>query len=152
MSIHLLSLLKSATPDRHQKAVAGLRDGTLIVTLTRQEEHEIRALVTNGDGSEYGVTLTEHGAFCSCKDSLYRGSVCKHAVVTALFCLQLQPVVERIHLMHDDESILCGHTLTSTSRWWKRWTRNALNWSDLVCQGCVHTYQQSHTAALRLAA
>ena len=70
----LLSPLREATPERHRKAVQGLRDGTLTVSLTRQTEAEIRALVRNGDGREYGVSLTEHGTFCSCKDALYRSA------------------------------------------------------------------------------
>ena len=68
----ILPLLRASTPERHQKAVLGLQDGSLTVTLTRQSDHELRALVRHHEAS-YGVTLTEHGAFCSCKDSLYRG-------------------------------------------------------------------------------
>ena len=68
----LLSPLREATPERHRKAVHALRNGALTVTLTRHTDAQIRALVRNGDGKEYGVSLTEHGTFCSCKDALYR--------------------------------------------------------------------------------
>jgi hypothetical protein len=97
-SIHVLVLhaMQQVSPDRLQRAVCGLADGTLIVTLTRQFESEIRALVKNGDGKEYGITLTESLTTCSCKDALYRGTVCKHAVALALFVLRNpQPVVQR---------------------------------------------------------
>ena len=137
----LFPLLRESSIDRHNAGARGFIDGTLAVTLTRHTEREIRALVKNGDGIEYGVTLTEHGPFCSCKDALYRGTICKHAVAVSLFCLQEQEAEKnRIHLMWESGEILCGHTTTPTTRFWRRWTLNALNWSDLVCQPCVHTW------------
>ena len=84
----VLSVLQHVSTDRLQRAVNALVDGSLTVTLTRQTEAEIRALVQNGEGKEYGCTLTEAGAFCSCPDSLYRGCVCKHAAVLALAVLR----------------------------------------------------------------
>jgi hypothetical protein len=84
----ILAALREITPDRLQKAVCGLADGSLTITLTRQTEAEIRGLVKNGDGKEYGVTLTQGSTFCSCKDALYRGVTCKHAVATALYALR----------------------------------------------------------------
>jgi hypothetical protein len=131
--------LREATIDRHHKAVQGLKDGSLIITLTRQTDAEIRALVKNGDGVEYGVTLTERGSYCSCPDALYRGGVCKHAVATCVFCLHHpQTTEDRIHLMWFDGHILCG--VTTAKRFWQNWTLNALNWSDLVCTACVHVW------------
>ena|SRR2546423_185459 len=136
---HLLAILRESTPERHQKAVHGLRDGTLTVSLTRQTDAEIRALVRNGDGIEYGVTLTEHGACCSCKDALYRGAICKHALAVCISRLQQNnPAEDRIHLMWSDGHILCG--ATAVKRFWQNWTLNALNWNDLVCQPCVHAW------------
>lgn len=135
----LFSPLRDVSIDRHNKAVHGLKDGTLIVTLTRQTDAEIRALVRNGDGFSRGVTLTEHGTFCSCPDALYRGIVCKHAVAVSVFCLQHHtPTEDRIHLMWNSGEILCG--ATHPQRFWQNWTLNALNWSDLVCQPCVHAW------------
>src|SRR5438093_13720370 len=84
----VLSVLQQVSIDRLQRAVTGLADASLTVTLTRQTEAEIRALVKNGEGKEYGCTITEAGAFCSCPDSLYRGVVCKHATVVALSVLR----------------------------------------------------------------
>jgi hypothetical protein len=143
----LLAPLRECSIDRHNKAVQGLKDGSLTVTPTRQTEAEIRALVKNGDGHHYGVILTEHGAFCSCPDSLYRGVVCKHSVATCVFCLQhLHTTEDRIHLMWPTGEILCG--LTEAKRFWRNWTYNALNWSD-VCPSCVHAWTQPAVAVER---
>ena len=84
----VLAVLQHVSTDRLQRAVNALADGSLTVTLTRQTETELRALVRNGEGREYGVTLTEAGAFCSCPDALYRGVMCKHATVLALAVLR----------------------------------------------------------------
>jgi predicted nucleic acid-binding Zn finger protein len=135
----ILSTLKEATPERHKLAVQGLRDGSLTITLTRQTDAEIRAIVKNGDGIEYGVTLTEHGTFCSCKDALYRGTTCKHALALAIRQLQQsEPTETRVHLMWQDGAVLCGEK--QPQRFWQRWTLNALNWTDTVCQSCTHAW------------
>ncbi len=84
----VLGVLQHVTTDRLQRAVTALADSSLTVALTRQTEAEIRALVKNGEGKEYGVTLTETGVFCSCPDALYRGVTCKHATVLALSVLR----------------------------------------------------------------
>jgi uncharacterized Zn finger protein len=84
----IMSALQHVSPERLQKAVCGLADGSLTVALTRQADSELRGLVKNGDAKEYGVTLTEGCAFCSCPDALYRGLVCKHAVALALHVLR----------------------------------------------------------------
>jgi uncharacterized Zn finger protein len=86
----VLTILQQVSSDRLQRAVCGLADGSLNATLTRQSNTEIRALVKNGDGKEYGVTLTESLVACSCKDSLYRGGICKHGVAVALYILRTQ--------------------------------------------------------------
>lgn len=56
--------------------------------MTGQSEAEIRGFVANGDGQEYGVVLGEGQAFCSCKDSMWRKTTCKHAVALALFVIR----------------------------------------------------------------
>src|SRR4030095_998319 len=139
---YLLSTLRSATPERHQLAVRGLRDGTLSITIACRTEEEIRALVRNGDGHEYGVNLSDRGNFCSCKDALYRGVVCKHQLALCVFVLQQTELAEdKIHLMWSDGQVLCGQS--QPRRFWQNWTYNALNWSD-VCPACVH--QWTHPA------
>jgi hypothetical protein len=44
--------------------------------------------VKNGEGREYGVTITDGAITRSCKDALYRGVVCKHAVALALYTIR----------------------------------------------------------------
>src|SRR5712691_7588963 len=84
----VLTALQHVSVERLQKAVNMLTEASVTITLTRQTEAEIRALVKNGDGKEYGVTLTETGVFCSCPDALYRGVACKHVTVVALQVLR----------------------------------------------------------------
>src|SRR5438094_5208043 len=84
----VVAVLQHVSTDRLQRAVNALVDGSLTVTFTRQTEAEIRALVKNGEGREYGITLTEAGAFCSCPDALYRGVTCKHCTAVALAVLR----------------------------------------------------------------
>jgi uncharacterized Zn finger protein len=88
----VLRVLQQVSTERLQQAVNALADGGLTVTLTRLTEDEIRALLKNGDGKEYGVILTDTGVFCSCPDALYRGVTCKHTAVLALSVLRLPQV------------------------------------------------------------
>jgi hypothetical protein len=151
MSSFLSSILRASTRDRQAKAVRGLHDGTITVTLLRRTDNEIRAAVKNGHGLTYGVTLTERETFCSCPDALYHGTVCKHAIAVAMHCLHPRDSSDtRIHLMCETGAILCGLTPTLSTRFWRRWTLNALNWSDLVCQSCVHTW--THPTSMPTAA
>ena len=87
---HLLTTLQKADPQRLARAAAGLADGSISVKVIHQDETEARALVTNGDGKDYTVAISEHDTFCSCKDWIYRkdtiNSVCKHLVALALHC------------------------------------------------------------------
>src|SRR3954451_21254723 len=137
---YLLSTLRSATPERHQLAVRGLRDHTFTITIACRTESEIRALVKNEDGIEYGINLSDRGNFCSCKDALYRGVVCKHQIAVCVHILQQnEQAQDRVHLWFPDgTAALCGEM--HPKRFWQRWTMNALNWSDLVCQACVHQW------------
>jgi len=91
----VLPVLQHVSTDRLQRAVNALVDGSLTVTIARQTEAEIRALVKNGEGKEYGVTLTATDAFCSCPDALYRAVTCKHATVLALSVLRTPQTQEQ---------------------------------------------------------
>ena len=84
----VLHVVQSVSSDRLQRAVCGLADGTFTVNLTGQSDTEVRGFVSNGDGKQYGVALTAERAFCSCPDSMFRHSTCKHAVVLALHVLR----------------------------------------------------------------
>jgi len=73
---------------RFSKAAEGIRNGTYRTTITLQIEEEVRGFVKKGNDKEYGCTITAAGAFCSCPDALYRGSICKHAVALALHVIR----------------------------------------------------------------
>src|SRR5262249_10337182 len=100
--IHVLSILREVSLDRHNRAVQGLRDHTLTVTLVKQSDAEIRALVRNGDAKEYRVIINDAGALCSCPDAFYHRGPCKHIAAVCVFSLQqTNPPEDRIHLMWD---------------------------------------------------
>jgi hypothetical protein len=152
-SIHALVLhcVQDVASDRLQKAVCGLADGSLIVTLTRQSELDIRALVKNGDGKEYGVTITEAFTACSCKDSLYRGGICKHGAAVALYTLRTPqpkttapaPQFPMFHLMWRNGIVLCGDPHAGRVQVWP-WTQCMLAWAE-TCSACVTAYNQPKT-------
>jgi hypothetical protein len=85
------TVLARVEDHRLTKAAEGIRNGTYRTTITLQTEEEVRGLVKKGNDKEYGCTITAAGAFCSCPDALYRGSICKHAVVLAL-CVIRNPL------------------------------------------------------------
>ncbi|MGH7965430.1 MAG: SWIM zinc finger family protein [Candidatus Binatia bacterium] len=88
-------VLAKVEAGRLQKAVEGLVSGAYTMTVTEQGEAEIRGFVANGDGKEYGVVLSEGQAFCSCKDTMYRKGICKHAVALAMQAIRTpRPAVE----------------------------------------------------------
>ena len=78
------TILAKVEQGRWQKAVLAWSSGAYSITLTRQSEQEVRGLVANGDGKEYGVTLAEGRSFCGCKDHMFRGGICKHMLALAL--------------------------------------------------------------------
>jgi len=61
----VLNVLAHVSTDRLQRAVNALADDSIHITLTRTTETEIRALVKNGEGTEYGVTITDGAITCS---------------------------------------------------------------------------------------
>jgi predicted nucleic acid-binding Zn finger protein len=82
------SILAKVDGQRLQKAVEELVSGAYTIALAGQSENEMRGFVTNGDGKQYGLVLSEEHAFCSCPDAMYRRSVCKHAAALALYVIR----------------------------------------------------------------
>lgn len=82
------TILAKVEAGRLQKAVEGVVSGAYRITVAQQTETEVRGFITNGDGREYGVVLSEGQAFCSCKDAMYRHGICKHAVALALYTIR----------------------------------------------------------------
>ena len=153
----VVTILQQVSSDRLQRAVYGLADGSLTVTLTRQSDAEIRALVKNGEGKEYGVTLTEALTACSCKDALYRGGICKHGVAVALHVLCTPqpkttapaPQFPMFHLMWRDGIVLCGDPQPGRVQVWP-WTEYMLTWPE-ACPDCRAAYTQPKTARTKAA-
>ena len=140
-SIHqslILNVLRKVTLDRLQRAVNAVVENTASITLTRTTDTEIRALVCNGEGHEYGVTLTETGVFCSCRDALYRGQVCKHATVLALSVLRTVPKEKEstrmIHLVSQEGAALCGVPRPPHFWQWPYWPESAWKESCAACE------------------
>lgn len=142
----VLSAVRDLSPGRLQKAVCGLADGSLMINLTRSTDNQVRALVKNGDGIEYGVTLTEALTTCSCKDALYHGVVCNHAIAVALHVLRTyvakeQPIeTQPYHLMWRGGVVLCGAP-ANLRVWVWPWTDYMLTWPE-ACPACVAVYKQ----------
>jgi uncharacterized Zn finger protein len=74
--------------ERLQRGVEGLASGAYSITITRYSEDEISAFVANGDGKDYSVVLTATRSFCGCRDAMFRGKTCKHAVSLALYVIR----------------------------------------------------------------
>ena len=83
------TVLATVEKGRLQKAVEGLVNGAYTITVTGQGEAGVSGFVANGDGKQYGVVLTADRAFCSCPDSMFRHTICKHAVVLALHVIRM---------------------------------------------------------------
>ncbi|MGE0823295.1 MAG: hypothetical protein AB7G75_33185 [Candidatus Binatia bacterium] len=134
----ILNILQQVSPDRLQRAVTALVDGSMTTTVTKHTETEIRALVKNGDNHEYGVTLTPFLTTCSCKDALYRGCVCKHATVVALSVLRSsqeeQPPHRTIHLISHAGTVLCGADNPAHFWPWPYWPETAWKESCMECE------------------
>jgi len=101
------TVLSKVEDARFHKAVEGMRSGAYTVTITLRGEEEIRGFVRTIWGKVYGCTLTTTGAFCSCPDALYRGNICKHAVILALSAIR-NPVSLRFPT-EPEPSLTVGH-------------------------------------------
>ena len=92
----ITTVLAKVEENRLARGMKGLASGAYDVRVTHQGEKEIRGYVKNGDGGEYGVVLSETGAFCSCKDAMYRRVICKHSIALGLFCLARSQPPQRL--------------------------------------------------------
>ena len=58
-----LSTIQKVDPTRLARAAEGLASNAYTITVAHQDEREIRGLVANGEGGEYGVILSEGQSF-----------------------------------------------------------------------------------------
>ena len=77
-------ILAKVEAGRWEKAVLAWASGAYTVTVIGQSAHEVRALVKNGDGRDYAVTLAQGRSYCGCRDHQFRAVVCKHMLALAL--------------------------------------------------------------------
>jgi hypothetical protein len=143
----VLNVLEHVTLDRLAKATEALAHNAYTITFTTRSDTEIGAYVKNGDGIEYAVTLTATRAFCSCKDSMFRHTICKHTVAVALQALRTpaeQPQVQRpiVHLMRlNASSVVCGEPYPERILYWP-WPESIVNnqtqWPEIsICPDCI---------------
>jgi uncharacterized Zn finger protein len=72
---------------RLQKAARGLQAGTLQVLLEGRTDGAVWGLVRNGEEKVYSVQVAGDAASCSCPDSTFRKTICKHALALALYAI-----------------------------------------------------------------
>ena len=124
----VLSVLQHVSLDRLQKAAEGLATHTYTITLTHTSEREMRGFVANGEGKQYGAVPSEGQSFCSCPDSMYRQTTCKHQVALALSALRqpeareepASPPTRCIHItrgMTPSAPPLCGAVPNGVPSW-----------------------------------
>ena len=106
------SILAKVEAERLQKAVNSLVSDAYTITVTEQNEMEVRGIVANDAGKQYGVVLTTDHAFCSCPDAMYRKNICKHAVLLVLHVIRT-PQHET-----EEEARPVNLTLTKTRPGW----------------------------------
>jgi hypothetical protein len=81
-------VLRHADPERLQRGCLLLDLESGITPLLHADGPDVRAFVPGLGGSSYAVVLTPRGSYCSCKDAMYRATICKHAVLLALLALR----------------------------------------------------------------
>ncbi len=86
----ILKHIVDVSPERLQRAVCGLADGTYHVYLAQQDNEHVRGSVINGDGKEYAVSIGNGFLSCACADFGYRKVTCKHLLAFALRILQVE--------------------------------------------------------------
>lgn len=148
---HLTNALTHAEPERLHKAMTGLMEETLHISVTFRSKAEIRAEVINGDKMPYAVCLTPQRAFCSCKDAQYRQGkachqdsplllhACKHALALAVWTLQ-NPVEAAedspIHYLRPDGTPWCGRERSHSDWAWGSYPEEKTAWSRPICATC----------------
>jgi uncharacterized Zn finger protein len=134
---YLLSTLRSATVERHNRAVRGLNDGSLRITLVHRDDARIDALVRSHT-VVYEVSLTDRHLACTCPDFAFRsaGTACKHALATAIYCLSHpHQQANCIHLASADGTLFCDEE--NPARVWYRPSESVTHFADMVCPTCL---------------
>jgi hypothetical protein len=86
----ILRHIDDVSPERLQRAVCGLADGTYHVYLTQQDNQHVAGSVINGDGKEYACSIGDGYLSCECPDFGFRKVTCKHLLAFAMRILQVE--------------------------------------------------------------
>lgn len=90
----ILDALQKVSPDRLQRAIHGLANGSYHVYLSHYDPERVSGTVMNGEGREYAVSIGNGYVSCDCSDFAYRKVTCKHILAVVLRVLSAQEVGE----------------------------------------------------------
>jgi uncharacterized Zn finger protein len=114
----ILEVLRRVPLDRIQKAIAGLMNNSMKVTIDVQKRRGLWASVEGDSGQTYTVIIVETSLICSCRDAEYRDGACKHLAAAVLYVLRATPPEE----LQDPEEEAQSRRESSRikSQWMKR--------------------------------
>ncbi len=111
----ILRHIYDVSPERLQKAVCGLADGSYHVYVTERDSEHIQGSVINGDGKEYACSIGDGYLSCECADFGYRNATCKHLLAFALRILQVEDLVAS----EPAEELVVNLTLGKARKTWQ---------------------------------
>lgn len=102
----LTNIIEEAEEKRIKRALTGFLKGTYKVNDLRQKNGEIEALISNGDGTNYGVAINGSQVFCHCPDYFFTNEgICKHIIMLS-FALLSESRKESHVPPESDESLM----------------------------------------------
>ena len=102
----LTNIIEEAEEKRIKRARTGFLKGTYKVNDLRQKNGEIEALISNGDGTNYGVAINGSQVFCHCPDYFFTNEgICKHIIMLS-FALLSESRKESHVPPESDESLM----------------------------------------------
>ena len=102
----LTNIVEEAEEKRIKRALTGFLKGTYKVNDLRQKNGEIEALISNGDGTNYGVAINGSQVFCHCPDYFFTNEgICKHIIMLS-FALLSESRKESHVPPESDESLM----------------------------------------------
>jgi predicted nucleic acid-binding Zn finger protein len=100
----LTGIIEDAEEKRIKRALTGFLKGTYKVYDLRQNNGEVEACITNGDGTNYGVAINGSQVFCHCPDFYFTNEgICKHIIMLS-FALLSEPHQDSHASPEPDES------------------------------------------------
>jgi hypothetical protein len=82
------NIIEEAEEKRLKRALTGLFNETYRMRNLKQKESEVKAYVSNGDGKDYGVAISESQVLCHCPDYFFTNEgICKHILMLSFALL-----------------------------------------------------------------